>query len=76
MPGRLPTKDDGIPGSYAIVPPPSGQPPTNALILLHGLGDTHKSFTTFGEKLQLPETACISLGGTAKLPFDLEGKHW
>jgi predicted esterase len=28
------------------------------------------------EKLQLPETACISLRGTAALPFDLEGYHW
>ena len=76
MPGRLPTKDDGIPGTYSIVSPPAGQPPTNVLILLHGLGDTHKSFTTFAEKLQLPETACIVLRGTAKMPFDLEGAHW
>ena len=76
MPGRVPTKEDGIPGTYSIIPPPPGQPATNILILLHGLGDTHSSFTTFGQKLQLPETACLSLRGTAKMPFDLEGAHW
>jgi predicted esterase len=76
MPGRLPSKDDGIPSTYAIVPPPKGQPPTNVLILLHGLGDSEAPFKSFGEKLQLPETACISLRGPTNLPFDLQGAHW
>jgi len=77
MPGRLPVLSD-FPSSatLAIVPPPLSQPPTNVLILLHGLGDTHQSFKTFAERLQLPETACLSLRGIAGLPFDLEGFHW
>ena len=37
---------------------PSSQPPTNILILLHGLGDTNAPFTKLGEQLNLPETAC------------------
>lgn len=76
MPGRLPTKEDGIPGTYAIVPPPASQSATNILILLHGLGDTHSPFQSFGQRLQLPETACISIKGSARMPFDLEGAHW
>jgi predicted esterase len=76
MPGRLPSENDGIPGTSSIVPPPKGQPATNVLILLHGLGDTQISFKTFGEKLQLPETVCISVRGTARMPFDLDGAHW
>lgn len=46
------------------------------MLLLHGLGDTHAPFASFASKLNLPETACISLRGPAKLPFDLEGYHW
>lgn len=76
MPGRLPTTNDGIPGIFSVVPPPKGQPATNVLILLHGLGDTHASFKTFGERLQLPETVCVSLRGTARMPFDFDGAHW
>jgi predicted esterase len=52
------------------------QPPTNVLILLHGLGDTHKSFAQFGRAMALPETACIAVRGPAPLPFDLEGFHF
>lgn len=48
----------------------------NILILLHGLGDTHVPFKTFGERLALPETACISLQASTPLPFDLGGYHW
>jgi predicted esterase len=76
MPSRLPTKDDGLPGAYAIIPPANAQPATNILILLHGLGDSQVPFKSFAEKLQLPETACISLGGTANMPFDIDGAHW
>lgn len=76
MPSRLPTKADGLPGTYSVVPPPNGQAATNILMLLHGLGDTEIPFKSFAEKLQLPETGCIALRGTANLPFDLEGTHW
>ncbi|KAI8933344.1 hypothetical protein NX059_009966 [Plenodomus lindquistii] len=77
MPGRLPTKAD-FPSSVklSITPPPSPQPPTNMLILLHGLGDTNAPFTKLGQQLNLPETACIAVQAPAPLPFDLGGFHW
>jgi predicted esterase len=46
------------------------------LILLHGLGDTHASFSNFARLLSLPETICVAARGTAPLPFDLGGFHW
>ena len=55
---------------------PASQPPTNVLILLHGLGDTNASFTKLGEQLNLPETACIAIQAPNPLPFDLGGMHW
>ncbi|KAI9830354.1 MAG: hypothetical protein M1819_005735 [Sarea resinae] len=77
MPGRLPTTSD-FPSSLslAITPPPLSQPPINILVLLHGLGDTHASFTALGRNLSLPETACLSLQAPTPLPFDLGGFHW
>ncbi len=69
------------PSSLSLGPPltcaaPSSQPPTNILILLHGLGDTNASFTKLGEQLNLPETACIAIQAPNPLPFDLGGMHW
>jgi predicted esterase len=55
---------------------PSNQPATNVLILLHGLGDTNESFSSFARSLSLPETACIAVRGSVPLPFDLGGFHW
>lgn len=55
---------------------PSSLPPTNILILLHGLGDTNASFTKLGQQLSLPETACIAVQAPKPLPFDLGGFHW
>jgi predicted esterase len=55
---------------------PTSQPPTNVLILLHGLGDTNASFTKLGQQLNLPETACIALQAPNALLFDIEGFHW
>ncbi|KAF1847807.1 phospholipase/Carboxylesteras-like protein [Cucurbitaria berberidis CBS 394.84] len=77
MPGRLPTEGD-FPSSVklSITPPPASQPPTNVLILLHGLGDTNASFTKLGQQLNLPETARIALQAPKPLPFDLGGFHW
>ncbi|KAI9706890.1 MAG: hypothetical protein M1820_004669 [Bogoriella megaspora] len=77
MPGRQPTRDD-FPTSVtlSITPPPSNYAPTNVLILLHGLGDTHASFETLGKQLALPETTCISIRAPKPLPFDLGGFHW
>lgn len=48
----------------------------NAVLFLHGLGDTNASFTALAMNLSLPETVCISLQGHTPLPFDLGGFHW
>ncbi|RMX88297.1 hypothetical protein D0869_01719 [Hortaea werneckii] len=55
--------------------PPNNNPPTNVLILLHGLGDTHVSFEKLGKQMSLPETACISIRGPQGL-LDMDGFHW
>ncbi|KXS95374.1 hypothetical protein AC578_8288 [Pseudocercospora eumusae] len=74
--GRLPTADDFSPKlKLSIVPAPPNTPPTNLLILLHGLGDTKESFTNLGKQMNLPETACISLQGPQPL-LDLGGFHY
>ena len=43
-----------------------------SLVLLHGLGDTHASFTKLAQQMNLPETACVSVQGPANL-LDLGG---
>ncbi|KAI9725068.1 MAG: hypothetical protein M1812_000344 [Candelaria pacifica] len=77
MPGRLPVASD-FPSwlQLTVIPPLASQAPANILILLHGLGDTNRSFTSLGQNLSLPETACISLQALTPLPFDLGGYHW
>lgn len=77
MPGRVSTTSD-FPSNLtlSITTTSSLEPPLNVLILLHGLGDSHDSFTTFGKNLSLPETVCISLRAPCPLPFDLHGFHW
>ncbi|EOD49737.1 putative phospholipase carboxylesterase superfamily protein [Neofusicoccum parvum UCRNP2] len=77
MPKRLPTAQD-FPSTItlSISPPPASQPPTNVLVLLHGLGDTHASFAALGRQMNLPETVCIAVRAPAPLPFDLGGFHW
>ncbi|KAJ3377056.1 hypothetical protein HDU84_009117 [Entophlyctis sp. JEL0112] len=40
---------------------------THLLVLLHGLGDTHSNFITFGKRMQLPQTAVVSIGGPHSL---------
>ncbi|EME82276.1 uncharacterized protein MYCFIDRAFT_138808 [Pseudocercospora fijiensis CIRAD86] len=73
---RLPTAADFPPKlKLSIVPPPNNDPPTNILVLLHGLGDTHASFANLGKQMNLPETACISLQGPQPL-LDLGGFHY
>ncbi|KAF2455721.1 Alpha/Beta hydrolase protein [Lineolata rhizophorae] len=77
MPGRLPTQAD-FPSTLTldVVPPPSPDRPTNVLILLHSLGDSHRPFSALGDQMRLPETACLSLCAPNKLPFDLDGFQW
>ncbi|KAK0663226.1 putative hydrolase C9G1.08c [Lasiodiplodia hormozganensis] len=74
---RLPAAQD-FPSAITvtITPPPPGHPPTNVLLLLHGLGDTHAPFARLGAQMSLPETACIAVRAPAPLPFDLGGFHW
>jgi predicted esterase len=55
---------------------PASQPPTNVLILLHGLGDTNASFTKLGQQLNLPETACIAVQAPNALILDVGGFQW
>ncbi|TKX26782.1 phospholipase/carboxylesterase-like protein [Elsinoe australis] len=74
---RLPTTGD-FPSSLTltITPAPSGQPPTNILVLLHGLGDSHVPFAQLGTQLNLPNTACIAIKGPNVLPFETTSFHW
>ena len=78
MPGRLPRPSDFPPSlKIVITPPPAfASRHTNVLILLHGLGDTLDSFSQLGKRLNLPETTCIALQGSAPTPFDLGGFSW
>ncbi|KAF2665727.1 phospholipase/Carboxylesteras-like protein [Microthyrium microscopicum] len=62
--------------TLSVVPPPTNHPPTNVLILLHGLGDSHAPFASFGKAMNLPETVCVSVRGPAMVPFGLSGFHW
>ena len=51
---HLPIKSD-FPSSLTLdIIPPSSGPPVNILILLHGLGDSNKSFTLLGKLLPPP----------------------
>ena len=54
---------------------PNDDAPANVLVLLHGLGDKHESFTNLGKQMNLPETVCISVRGQNNL-LDLGGFHW
>jgi predicted esterase len=47
---------------------PSGKPPVNVLVLMHGLGDTQVSFAQLGRNLNLPETVCLSVQGPTPIP--------
>ncbi|KAH6665692.1 Alpha/Beta hydrolase protein [Halenospora varia] len=78
---RVPTKSDFPPSLTLSITPPTTGHPINILILLHGLGDTHDSFTTLGKNLNLPETACLSIRGPNPIPPFFTGSerpsfHW
>lgn len=47
----------------------------NLLVLMHGLGDTNDNFIKFGMKLQLPQTALLSLQAPNTVPL-LGGGMW
>ncbi|KAG0644570.1 Alpha/Beta hydrolase protein [Tuber brumale] len=73
----IPQKDD-FPKSlvYTLPPPTTPTPPTNILILMHGLGDLHNSFATLGTQLALPETAVLAIQAPNSLPIPEEAYHW
>ena len=54
---------------------------TNLFILLHGAGDTHRAFREFAKRMDLPQTATLSIhasscnNGFTTLPFNL-GHTW
>ncbi|OAV99666.1 hypothetical protein PTTG_00540 [Puccinia triticina 1-1 BBBD Race 1] len=50
---------------------------TNLLILFHGLGDTQIPFGQLGRKLNLPQTACMSIRAFGRVPFlEEEAYQW
>jgi predicted esterase len=69
---RLPIKSD-FPSSLTLdIVPPSTGPAVNILILLHGLGDTNKSFTNLGTFPPFPSSTAplpdLHLSSTSNLP--------
>ncbi|GAQ84429.1 hypothetical protein KFL_001880220 [Klebsormidium nitens] len=48
----------------------------NLLILLHGLGDTCKPFTTLGKRMNLPQTSILALSGPIQIPETDGGRAW
>ena len=59
-----------------VVPSGDGKPPSNFLLLLHGLGDNADNFAQFGQRLNLSETQVVAIQAPTPLPFDLGGFHW
>lgn len=81
---RLPIAAD-FPSSLTItiVPSPEqpSQPPSNILLLLHGLGDSHLPFCSLAAALRLPSTAYLIVRAPSPLPFpialpDESAWHW
>ncbi|KAL2372659.1 hypothetical protein RJ035_000387 [Blastomyces gilchristii] len=72
----IPQPSDFPPSLILTITPPPTSRSTNILLLLHGLGDTIASFTSFASALHLPETTCIALQAPTPLPFELPGYHW
>ncbi|KAG9244935.1 Phospholipase/Carboxylesterase-domain-containing protein [Calycina marina] len=76
-----PLQASDLPGlTLDVVPSPKGSN-VNVLILLHGLGDSHESFTKFGRNINLAETTCISVRGFTPVPAVILGSdapsfHW
>lgn len=59
---------------FSYVPSPDGLN-ENLLILLHGLGDTHKNYESLGRTMAVPQTCCLALRAPLDLPFEL-GYGW
>lgn len=77
MPTRIPKPEDFAPLSpgvtltltYPLVP----EATTAILILLHGLGDSEASFTSFAKSIALPAVLAITVRGVSPLPPSLLG---
>ncbi|KAL9054112.1 MAG: hypothetical protein Q9162_004369 [Coniocarpon cinnabarinum] len=74
---KLPVEDD-FPSKCVvkIYPAGDGKPAANAILMLHGLGDSAANFAVLGQRMNLPETVTVAIQGPAALPFDLGGYHW
>jgi len=48
----------------------------NLLILFHGLGDNEMNFSKLGQKMNIPQTACLTIRGTSEIPFFDDGYCW
>ncbi|KIY49799.1 hypothetical protein FISHEDRAFT_65189 [Fistulina hepatica ATCC 64428] len=56
---------------------PSDGTDENLLIMLHGLGDTHRPFARAGKQLRLPQTAVLAICAPSQIPFmDEESYQW
>ncbi|CAD6500399.1 BgTH12-07576 [Blumeria graminis f. sp. triticale] len=80
---RLPQPGDFLPSHILTITPPAPThtTPTNALIFLHGLGDTHLPFTNLARSLALPATVSIALRAPNLIPplfsgTDVPAFHW
>lgn len=87
MPPRIPTADDfaplatTLPHTLHFPSPPEST--TTILILFHGLGDSHASFSSFASGMNLPGVLAITVRGVSPLPFGVgpddgqgQGWHW
>ncbi|KAF5310847.1 hypothetical protein D9619_008005 [Psilocybe cf. subviscida] len=65
---KPPPKTSKISGAFFYAPSDDGTD-ENLLILLHGLGDTHRPFSKLGQSLKLPQTAVLALRAPEQVPF-------
>ncbi|KAG7449133.1 alpha/beta-hydrolase [Guyanagaster necrorhizus] len=69
LPRVMPSpKSSRIPVPFFYSPSDDGTD-ENLLILLHGLGDTHKPFSNLGHRLKLPQTAILALRAPDQIPY-------
>jgi len=59
---------------FSYSPSPDGTD-SNLLIMMHGLGDSHKPFAALAKTFGFPQTACLSIRAPFPLPLDL-GHGW
>jgi hypothetical protein len=60
---------------FVLNPPQDGTKAQNLVIFLHGRGDSCQSLGHFGQQMQLPQTATLSLQAPGQLPFKM-GPTW